>query len=313
MHLDFKQRNINQRLSTDADQAEQAALALGSSTIDSGLMDERMASSMDDFETGDDRLPHWVERDISNDTAIGGVRAELIRRNDILGDAYPFQLDSNAIEPSETQGCLTYNFCLAICNASTITRGEYTKLPRVFEQVAMEYAHMHIGDFGKSLHTGWPREEGRPTTFKGLAEYINENTDEWWWGPDTGLSDTDSNRIKDGGIDFLTWLDTPDSRPGKLFITGQCACGNDWNTKFGDADITKFARWFNPISWVAPIKAFCTPFILVDAYLYEASQKAGLVYDRIRLTMLAKIYENKLSEALKEDMQHCIDLVADDV
>lgn len=307
--LDYDRRSYNQRLAEDADQAEQDAVLLGSSTIESGLSDDRMAGCMDDFETGDESLPHWVERDLSSDSAVGGVQSELIRRQELLGDAYPFRLDINAIEVNPAVNSLTYNFCLAVCNTPSLTRGDYTKLPRTFERMAMEYARLHLGSFGKSLHTGWPRDAGLPTNMADFSMLIHQKTGEWWWGPDHGLTDDDSKKIKDAGIDFITWIESPDHRPGKLFITGQCACGNDWNTKYGDADVEKIRRWFKPVSWIQPVKAFCTPYLLVDAYLYEASQQAGLVYDRARFSRLAQTYESELPARLQDDMQECIDLV----
>ena len=308
MELKYKNKNIEQKLATDADEVEIEALQLGSSTIDAGIQDELIASAMDDFQN-DSNEPDWIERDVASDTATSGIYNEILRRSVTLGEAYPFDIDGNSITPKSEVNLLTYTFCLITSYQRNITTHPFTELPRTFELLATKYSQAHFGSYAESLHTGWPRQAGGPTTFKALADDINTRTGEWFWGPDAGLEDDDSNHIKDGGIDFISWMKSPDQRLGKLFIIGQCACGSDWLTKFNDIDLSKIGRWFNPISWIAPVKAFCTPYALVNGNLYDASKQAGLVYDRFRLAKLSQDAESTLSTAVRESMQRCIELV----
>jgi hypothetical protein len=300
----FSDKEILQRVSGDADQAEFEALKEGVSTFDSGFSDDHIASNMDDFEIEGD-LPDWQLKDVANDTAVGRLYEELIRRQNLMEKNYPFTIDGNSIEPIDSP-LLTYSFCLAICNVNV---NDHVTLPRVFERVVMEYVRLYLGDFAKSLHTGWPRNAEDSKKFKDFAEHIHNETGEWWWKPDAMLEDEDANHIKDCGIDFITWLETPDKRWGKLFILGQCACGNNWNTKFEDITDVKYGRWFKPATLVAPTVAFCTPFSVVDGYLYKASQEGGLVFDRGRLALLATRYEQQLPEELRTSMQECINEV----
>lgn len=297
----FRDKGMLQRLSNDADQAEFEAIKEGTSTFESGFSDDHIASNMDDFEIEGD-LPEWQLKDVANDTAVGGLYEELIRRQSLMGDNYPFIIDGNSIEP-HTSIQLTYKFCLAICNVNV---NEYIDFPRIFELVAMEYIRIYLGDFARSLHTGWPRNSSGSKKFSEFAKYLHDETGEWLWGPDATLVDEDSNYIKDCGIDFIAWLETPDQRLGRLFFLGQCACGNDWNTKFEDITKTKYERWFNPATYVSPAVTFCTPFSIVDGYLYQASQEAGLVFDRSRIALLASRYEHMLPKALIKQMEDCI-------
>lgn len=308
MAVHFGNRNVEQKLSQDADEVEVEALRLGSATIDSGIADERIASALDDFQSDSGEF-EWMERDVANDNAVSGISAELIKRSEVLGDAYPFVIEGNQIYPKPGYELLTYKFCLLTSYAKDITTGPYTKLPRTFELVAKEYNQAHFGPFAKSFHTGWPRKPEEPKKFQDLAEKLHEETREWFWHPQIGLSGEDSYYIKDGGIDYITWLEMPDERCGKLFVLGQCACGKDWNTKFGDVSLETLSYWFNPISWVKPIKAFSTPYALVEGYLFDASQQAGIVYDRLRLSKLALVYEDGLEGSLKTSVQECIDLM----
>lgn len=305
MMRNFSKKSLLQRLSADADQAELKAVIDGESTLESGFSDDRIASAMDDFDVVGAGLD-WQHHDLENDSAVGGLYEELIRRRELMGDFYPFKLKGNAIEYHLP--CLTYNFCLAISNIN-VSDSPYKDFPHIFELVTMEYSKLYFGDYAKSFHTGWPRSPGQPKNFKALSDELYKKSGEWHWGPDAELKDSDSNAIKDGGIDFVTWLETPDERRGKLFYLGQCACGNNWNTKFNDIKPSKYNTWFNPATLIPPTTVFCIPFSIVDGYLYEASKESGLVLDRIRLTMLAKKYEKRLPDNLRASMQKCVNLV----
>lgn len=306
--LNYKKRNLLQKLSTDADQVEIQAARLGSATIETGLQDEYIANAMDDFGADVDG-PEWVEKDLANDDGAGGILSEILRRINTLGECYPFKLEENCLTYKPDHPNITYKFCLTICESKSLTKKPYTLLPRAFEQLSKELTKYQLGPFANAMHTGWPRQDENPVAFRRLAEELHANTGEWHWQPQAGLDDNDTNRIKDEGLDFIVWLKSPDNRPGQLFITGQCACGNDWSTKFHDISIKRLSKWFHPATWVKPVKAFCTPYALVDGYLMEASQEAGLVFDRFRLAKLAETYENSLSQDLIGDMKECIDLV----
>lgn len=307
--MSYQHKHHLQRLATDADQTEWQAFKLGSVPLDAGLNDDHMADSMDDFDGRfDENDPDWAKEDVASDSASGGLIEEIINRTELLGDAYPFQREGNSLVVKNGE-FLTYKFCLAVSIQTNITTGRYTRLPRVFEIVAMRYTRFHFGNYCNAIHTGWPRQSGEPTQFSALAKYIHEETGEWFWGPEVGLVDGDSNNIKDAGIDFIAWLESPDTRQGKFFITGQCACGEDWSQKFYDAAYDKYRQWFNPVSWVKPQLAFCTPYRLVDGNLRDASHQGGIVYDRLRFGALAANYESDLSADLKKEMRECITLV----
>lgn len=310
MNLQYSERAQNQKVSTDADQVEVDAIKYGSSPIDNGLSDEHMASAMDEFFEDEAHQDQWFEQDLATDSFAGKIRSEILRRVEILGDAYPFKINRNSLVPKDEE-FLTYKFCLCVSLQKDISSRTYKALPHTFELMALEYSRIHLGPHAKAIHTGWPRTAGQPTKFKELAQFINENTSEWFWGPDDGLEDDDSNRIKDGGVDFITWLSFPEGFPGQLFITGQCACGNDWKSKPFEANPKNYKKWFNPVTWIDPVQAFCTPFSLVEAYIKEMSDTAGLIYERHRFSALAKDYEHQLPEDLRESMRNCIKIFFD--
>jgi len=307
--FDFENKNHHQRLSGDADQVEIDAVRLGSATIDSGIQDELIAGVMDDFINDDGDQMEWAERDMANDSATTGIVGEINRRVQTLGELYPFSVEGNSLRPKDDFDSITYKYCLAISVQTQISKTPFTLLPRTFELVAKDFCAAHFGPYAKSEHTGWPRSrDDQPKIYKDLAECLNKLTKEWIWKPAEGLTNQDSRHIKDNGIDFITWLESPDEEPGKLFILGQCACGEDWTEKYNDIDVKRLTDWFSPL-WVEPVKAFCTPYALVQANIWDAGRSAGLVYDRLRITALSGNFEGKLPDSLLQSMRDCVDLV----
>ncbi|MEQ8557308.1 MAG: hypothetical protein RIB03_03235 [Henriciella sp.] len=276
----FLSRNRDQRSTQDADQTELGAILNGSAAVDEGVYDERVASSLDDFdpETSVADEGSWEEADLRYDSAVGAVNEEIERRISLLGARYPFQLDRGSLIYTGEQYGL-YEFLLAICLAPNITSGEFKELPRLFERVCAVVARTTFREPVESHHVGWPRDDR--TSFEASMRAINRVSGEWRWGPD---EEVDPAAAKDEGVDFIVWPVPTDARKiGQIFLVGQCACGNDWVNKFDDLNIKNLSKWFNPLSIVDPIRSLATPFFVVDAVVREASRKAGFFFDRGRL------------------------------
>ena len=302
-------RHQSQRSARDADQAEFFALRNGSSAVDAGIYDERVAGAMDDHEIpdGTGHAP-WQDEDLKYDSAVGRIHEEIERRRENMGASYPFEVGDGTIEyvPSED---LFYEFFLVICNAATLTSGEYVGLPRLFERLSARLVAEYLGDGTEYVHTGAPRDKEVGKSFKEAMVTVRQKTSEWWWGPDDGLPNEPSNG--DSGCDFVVWPRPPDGRQiGQLFFLGQCACGNDWVTKFNDLTLKKLCKWFNPLSIVDPVRCFATPHHVTDAMLMEASREAGYVFDRARLVRIGDQSVNDIvGTSMKASIQDLIDLV----
>ena len=101
-----------------------------------------------------------------------------------------------------------------------------------------------------------------------------------------------------------------DGKIGQLFVLGQCACGNDWQTKFNDLTIKGLSKWFNPLSIVEPVRCFSTPFHVTDAMLREASREGGIVFDRARLVRLSRLVaKDRIEPEIHSKMNRLIELV----
>jgi len=294
--LDNGQRKLHQDAEYNADQAEFRALQYRYSNVESGIEDDNIADSLDDYTLEQSRDEEWAMNDVAKDNAAGLLLEKLQSRAQKLGDSYPFELNGAEIKLKENQTNLVYRFCLAVANAPNITKGKYSHLPREFEQLAGQVVSSVFGSSTKWLHTGWPRPEGQPTKFKDLAEKINQETGghEWIFNPAPGFGEQDARKIKDCGVDFISWNDFFDTRDGKLYVAGQCACGNDWVNKFGDINFKKLERWFRPTSLVTPVKVLSIPFCATESYLFSSSDEDNILMDRTRLTLLHSKHEIQL-------------------
>lgn len=279
-------RNFHQRIIGNADQTEFEAIRLGSVVIEAGLHDESIAEAFDDYDPSLPQLERWQSRDLKVDTATGDVRNVLVERSTRLKGAYPFRVEDGRLtyEPTVTK---FYEFCLLICLAKDLTKGEHTRLPRSFERISAVLVRLYLGKFARSIHVGFPRDPAVGTTFQQAMSSVNVKTGEWIWAPEEGMPAA-STIGGDEGVDFVVWTDALDERRGHLFVLGQCACGNDWINKFNDLDLHRLRKWMHPLSYVDPVRSFATPFQMSNGHLRDAQRLAGLVFDRNRLTLLAR-------------------------
>ena len=321
---DYSRRHEAQRLTTPADRAEFLALKEGSTVVDSGVYDERVAGALDDFDPNAHDAESWQQlEDLKQETAVSRTHEELERRVKILGEAYPFRIEKGTLfhhsrhrvprirHSSDAPGI--YEFLLSICNSTTLASGKHVCLPRLFERIAAKLVAVYFGEHAECIHTGSPRDQEIGRSFKDAMETVSKRTGEWVWGPEEGLPG--ERHQGDEGCDFVVWLSAPDRRQiGQLFVLGQCACGNNWQTKYGDLNLKKLHKWFNrgPLSGVDPVRSFATPHHVTDVVLRDASSgdDGGLFFDRARLTMTA-FHAKKavIGNEMKKDMENLIELV----
>lgn len=312
MGSDFSSRHDLQRSADVADKAEIHALRCGSAIMDDGLSSERIADAYDDLRPGIIDIPHWQETDLVLDGGAGAALDSVACRRKILGERYPFKGESSSLE-YQPSGSLVYEFCLSVCSSPSRTEGEYRELPRVFERLACVLAEAYIGFGAKSHHLGWPRSDSGSSCFRDAITPIHEQTGEWKWDPEDGLPDNPSVRdVKDGGIDLLAWK-MVDDRVGNIFFLGHCACGQNWRDKFNDANPSDLEKWFNPMTLIKPpVRLFFTPYHVVHPWIREASRTAGVVLDRIRLTLIASETDDlRQHRDLRQDLKQLVELVRD--
>jgi hypothetical protein len=304
----FSKRSHNQRIAADVDQSEFQALLIGEAMLDAGIVDDRIAGAMDDFSV-DGGMPDWQSIDLQNDNATSAVATEISHRVEVLGGLYPFEIVGSRLRYRRRQ-TNTYEFCLAISQAPSLTTGDFVKLPRLFERVTARLVADYLGSFSDFHHTGAPRDGDPAQSFKAAIEDLHLRSGEWEWDPEGELPPL-GPITGDEGADFFVWKKAPDGRPiGQLFLIGQCACGNDWTSKWYDLDFMRLKKWARSSMLTSPVKVFATPFVASEGNLREASRAAGLVFDRLRLTKVAQGERLHLTDVpWHNEMQDVIDLV----
>lgn len=306
-------RHAEQRAIKNADQVEIKAIGAGLAVPDVGVADESIAGELADLDTADIEMEAWNQQDVQMEDEVGSARDELVRRADIKGDAYPFELTGGTLihRPSASG---FYEYCVGIATTSqSIQSNPYTNLPRSFERAVGTVLRNHLGPRWESLHTGWPRDAGEPTRFDEMVRQISRvscDEREWLWSPKPGYPAENSNG-GDGGVDFVIWRRTPDRRIGQMYVVGQCACGNDWDTKFDDLKVEKLDPWMRPFLFVPPTRCFTTPFVLSEGNFQIAHEQAGWILDRVRLTMMVhELVGNPEIDALMPTFSAMFELAA---
>ncbi|MGB0696197.1 MAG: hypothetical protein ACPGOY_11150 [Rhodospirillaceae bacterium] len=295
------------KISKDSDQAELVALRTGRAQATSGVRDDAIADTLEEnYSTNDNELEaSWQTHETSMDTASSQITEELERRSVLLGDLYPFKLDGDILsyEQSET---LIYEFLLCTSLSPNLTKGKYTGFPRKFERLATILTANYLGPNTRYCHIGFPNEKRR---FKNAVMVAVEKSKELHWKPDPELPD-EGPRQGDEGVDYILWKEFGCGRPiGQPFYFGQCACGNDWDTKLGDVS-EKFFKWFVKLK-VDPTKFFAVPFVIPDPKLNEVTREAGIVMDRLRLVKAATTGDHFDSDKWKDKLFETMQLLVD--
>jgi len=276
--------------SKNADQTEFAAMMEGSVPLERGIRDDIIA----DEHHADipDHDYSWQDEEAALDFIAGPLLSEIDRRISLMGEHYPFERVNSSLryKGSDT---LVYEFCLAVSLLKNLSSKPYNRFPLLFELVATEAARCYLGGAALSLRCGWPSHNRleRPTSFKELLALITERTGgEFRWSPSIPLpAKWSSHAPKDEGMDFIAWKPFEDQRLGPLFLLGQCACGDDWENKLNDLDANRLRRWVNPITFVDFVRAFAVPHHIPGHYIFaDVASRAGLTFDRVRLTLLAQ-------------------------
>ena len=277
----YYHRAFFQKVANDADQAELVALRSGRARTSSGIHDDQIAETVVDFygsQNGFDEAD-WQLLETSLDGASSQINAELERRSKALRGLYPFTLNGDILTYEQLESQL-YEFLLCASLTSNLTKGPNCNFPRIFERIAAELSANFMGSNARYCHIGWPNCRKR---FKAAVMTAIEASGELKWQPDDGLPN--SGPISgDEGVDYIIWKEFGCGRPiGQPFYFGQCACGNDWDTKLKDVS-ERFFKWFARLK-VKPGKFLAVPYVVPDIKLKEASRDAGIVMDRLRLVM----------------------------
>jgi hypothetical protein len=236
---------------------------------------------------------------------------ELEYRRQVLGEAYPFAVDSRRlildrtpVDPEAQAGQVVYLFCLlasAIREKKLKLVEDIDATERGIADAFQICACLAAGGYisGEVTSFGFPRQTG-----DGFLPALRDAYHRFGIGevraeiPD-GLPES----LKDGGIDVIAWRDHPDGMPGKIYLLGQCASGRNWKSKSVVEYIEQLhGSWFTlqpashsmPAMFI-PFTFHCDmpeerrgPFLTAvkNAYWYH-EKRFGIIFDRLRIAHFA--------------------------
>lgn len=299
----------------DADQVEMQAILSGFAVVDDASRDDLVSGELDDnavMAADANGREAFHEKDLAEDALVGGALTAIRLRVSHLGPLYPFRLERAKLtyEPSVTG---FYEFCLALSLQTDISTSPFNLLPQLFERVVAALVRWHYPNSSSVLHTGFPRKPS--SKFKKGLSPLSRNRGEWVWGPEAHQDpDPELTVVKDETLDFVVTASALDPRAGRLYLLGQCACGDNWSDKLGEPNLAKIAKWFKP-AWISPpLRVFTTPYLLGDVTMLETCRDfGGLVLDRIRLSQIAEtqvpaVFGTRLRRRIKKTVKTALQL-----
>ena len=258
-------------------------------------------------EAEDEENINFAEQDLENEETFIRVCDEIANRIKTLDKAYPFSLgqnDNDLILNSTVFniGQWIYLYCLIIshrkADAVNINDFNLSNDDRDLLQIASVYAA--VGHIGDAFSFGFPRPEG-----SGFFEALKDTFEQVGEGaPLDGVRPGYSAAVKDGEVDIVAWQPMNDNLPGKLFLLGQVATGNNWTDKSIRGAIEYFFKtYFNEHPASSPIPAMFIPFCIEECdggsrhqVMQNHTTRFGIVYYRLRLPYYALIGFNKKND-----------------
>ena len=221
-----------------------------------------------------------IQQNANVESACAEVLGEIRRRAQAAMAAYPFRLEgTDLILSGKARDYAPYLFCLCLSWFGWNNRKGQRVFPRrMFEDLAKYAAEAFIG--GRALRFGAPRTE-LPREFKKALLYLCTAI-----GEGKVREIDEAIHAQDDALDLIAWKDFPDRAEGKLFLVGQCASGDNWESKKRDLDAEGFFdEWFTdrpPSLRSMRIGLFIPHRVPASKWSY-LTKRAGIIFDRCRI------------------------------
>jgi len=188
------------------------------------------------------------------------VARELKDRSRAAETGYPFTLEGSTLAWSGVEPrSVSYLFCLLLSiRFPELTKKKQTISRRLFEDLSCVAAANYLG--GRSLRFASPRSE-LPRSFANAVTVLCSQLREGQQYRDQPTLDS-----KDATLDVVAWKQFPDGLPSQLVLFGQCASGNDWNSKLGTLRPRSFCeQWMFEVPPSEVLRGFFIPHRLLAA------------------------------------------------
>lgn len=227
--------------------------------------------------------------------------AILKKRVQLLGDQYPFNVDDNYIVAKNVLDANHYFTYLMLSSPSPIRQMPAWNLnsaAKILEHIVEMSFHDYFGRGTQTVNFGFPSEVNRPSEFNKAVEWLASKT-----GIPVGSGYRDA-RFKDGGVDIFVWKTFPDMKPGVPILLLQCTLQEKFLSKIRDVDTRLWSSWLS--SDIDPVAGLCVPHVVSRIEDWNEITTRGLLFDRIRLSLMANNIELKLSSVDKAFLEQLL-------
>lgn len=216
--------------------------------------------------------------DIVGKTAAQDAWAEISRRGDVTGTAWPFEIVDDVILRPRPNGQFPHLYWFLA--ALSMRVGIENQARILFERCVAEILEGLTRIPG--IRIGFPRLSPVPSDLTEAVKFYSESSYEA-----EGFGKSFLATDRDLGIDVVSWFPFRDKRGAFVHMLGQCATGADWKEKLPELNPHK---WTDHLNWaVPPVRFFATPIVLRKEEIRRLSMDGGLLLDRPRLLELAEM------------------------
>jgi hypothetical protein len=229
------------------------------------------------FNALEDDLKAAIDEDEYEEMIPQNVMDEILERQKLLGDRYPFESDGyNVRIGGANPNASTYLFCLGL-SLLPPAYVENEQRSTQFETIAMNAAASFFG--GTPLRIGAPWRDDVTPEYRVLLDRV------------VGLVPELGNRTRetapqggDGGWDVLVVKDFADKRIPRFIVLGNCATGlTNWKRKGKETEPDYIWTFFAHTPRSVVVTFFACPFIMDEDARLRKISTSNMKYDRYRI------------------------------
>lgn len=210
--------------------------------------------------------------------------SELSNRGEYCGDSYPFALTEQSlqlVDPAQESSPYTFMLLLKYFGVDAGPSG--LRGSSLFEELSTVAAKNYLGGDAAgamSFHFGFPRRLA-PRGFRPALDQLCRAIQEGGGAKDSPAAATQ----KDAKLDLVAWKPFPDGRIGRVIAFGQCAAGDNYDSKASELSPRQFyQRWMQIPLRTEPLVFFFVPRCIDDDELDHVSALGSTVFfDRCRI------------------------------
>lgn len=208
------------------------------------------------------------------------AQSEMLRRSEIIGDAYPFEFLNGVPVNRRSSKHYLAMLVLSHLQKSNVEEALLTDSysAKAFEEIAEICLSDFYGIHTKTINFGFPSDIGRPSEFGAAISWLSSKI-----GIQAGTSFR-SPRRKDGGVDLVVWKSFGDSRSGIPILLVQATLQRDIRSKSRDVDRRMWSGWLSMD--VDPAVAISIPYVLENSEVWNEVTRNCLVLDRVRMASM---------------------------